>query len=272
MKETSNRHSFKTKYLISCLVLFAFFLIIYRSYINPGIVKEDEHLFHIFLGFDDRSHVGYHVCVESILEKSTIPVAVTPLDLRTLKGVYTRPKSADQLTDFTFTRFLVPFLSGYKGWSLFIDGNDMLIREDISKLFALRDDRYAVMVVKHPEFKTGTHSFMDKSISTYRMFNWSSVMLFNNAKCRALTPKLIHEAERLYLHQFKWLESEELIGELPSTWNHLVGYYEPRSNINIVHWTSGAPFQGGDFAKTEYADEWFAMEMKATQHLSKAGQ
>jgi hypothetical protein len=36
-------------------------------------------------------------------------------------------------------------------------------------------------------------------------------MIFNNAKCTALTPDYITSASGLELHQFKWLESEDLI-------------------------------------------------------------
>ena len=59
------------------------------------------------------------------------------------------PRAAPlQSTDFSFTRFLVPYLSGYTDWSLFMDC-DMLVLDDIARLWALRDDRYAVQVVKH---------------------------------------------------------------------------------------------------------------------------
>ena len=53
-------------------------------------------------------------------------------------------------------------------------------------------------------------------------------MLFNNARCRALTPEYVNSATGLELHQFKWLGGDALIGELPHRWNHLVGYDPPR--------------------------------------------
>lgn len=217
----------------------------------------------VFSGYDMRAPIGHHICEQSILEHSSLPVTFTPLFLSTLKSVFTRERSPTQLTDFTFSRFIVPLLCNYEGWSLFIDGNDMMMRADIAELWKLRDDRYAVMVVKHPEFK-GEHTFMGNSMTLYSMFNWSSVMLFNNAKCRGLTQGIVNNAEHLYLHQFKWLESQDLVGELPPVWNHLVGYYPPRQDAKLVHWTLGAPYQGGDFAKTEHAEEWFALYKKIT--------
>ena len=217
----------------------------------------------IFMGYDSRAPIGHHVCEQSIMKHSSLPVSITPLYLSTIKKFFTREKSPTQLTDFTYSRFIVPSLCGYKGWAIFMDGNDMMLREDIAKLWALRDDRYAVMVVKHPEFK-GTHSFMGKSIASYPMFNWSSMMLINCEKCTRLTPEYVNTADYYDLHQFKWLDSPDLIGELPSTWNHLVGYYEPLPNAALVHWTLGAPYQGGDFAKTEHAEEWFQLRNEIT--------
>jgi hypothetical protein len=215
----------------------------------------------MFSGYDGRAPMGYHVFEQSIIETSSRPLAITPLSLTTLKGVYTRPRSPTQLTDFSFSRFLVPFLSGYEGWSLFVDGSDMLVRTDIAKLWELREDKYAVMVVKHPEY-SGEHSFMGRTITVYPKWNWSSVMLFNNAKCKTLSPDIVNGAEPLFLHQFQWLESPELIGELPATWNHLVGYHPLQSDVNLVHWTKGAPYEGGEYAISEYAQEWFEMKKK----------
>lgn len=229
----------------------------------PSENDAEGHLIPIFTGYDRRAPIGHHICEESILQHSTQPVTVTPLYLSTLKGAFDRDRTPTQLTDFTYSRFIVPYLCNYKGWAIFIDGNDMMLREDIAKLWQLRDERYAVMVVKHPEFQ-GTHSFMSQSIQTYPMLNWSSMMLFNNEKCRQLTREYVHTAGYYDLHQFKWLDDPSQIGDLPSTWNHLVKYYEPSPDAALVHWTLGAPYQGGEFAKTEHAKEWFELYQKFT--------
>ena len=82
-------------------------------------------------------------------------------------------------------------------------------------------------------------------------------MLFNNAKCRALTPDYVNSASGLELHQFKWLESEDLIGELPPAWNHLVSVNEPAADRALVHYTIGGPYFP-EYRHCEYAAEWFA--------------
>ena len=71
----------------------------------------------IFIGFDERETVAWHVLTHSILARASVPVSFTPLALNNLKGIFTRPREALQSTDFSFSRFLTPYLSGFAGWS-----------------------------------------------------------------------------------------------------------------------------------------------------------
>lgn len=210
----------------------------------------------VFIGFDSKEVVAYHVFCQSILEKSSIPVEFLPISLTSLGGVFTRERNQLQSTEFSFSRFLVPYLSNYEGWTLFADC-DMLMRSDIARLWALRDDRYAVMCVKHdytPKIET---KFLGQTQTKYEKKNWSSVMLFNNARCRALTRDYVNTATGLQLHQFKWLESEDLIGALPQSWNWLVNEYDYNEEADLVHFTDGGPYFE-EYKTDDYADEWFA--------------
>ncbi|WP_114390525.1 glycosyltransferase [Notoacmeibacter marinus] len=210
----------------------------------------------VFVGFDSNEVVAYHVLAQSILEKSTIPVMFSPIVLDNLAGIFTRERNSLQSTEFSFSRFLVPYLCGYEGWSLFMDC-DMLVRTDISELWALRDETKSVMCVKHdytPKIET---KFLGQTQTRYEKKNWSSVMLFNNARCRALTKDYVNEATGLQLHQFKWLGSDDEIGELPVEWNYLVNEYERNEGAKNVHFTDGGPYFH-EYADDDYADEWFA--------------
>ncbi len=211
----------------------------------------------IFIGYDSRETIAYHVCSQSIMEHSSIPVSITPLRLSNLKPIFDRPRDPKQLTDFSFTRFLVPYLCNFQGWGLFIDG-DMLIREDIANLWRLKNSSHTVMVVQHPEIN-GTHTFLGNTIQSFPKFNWSSVMLFNNSKCTQLTPEYLNVVDFHDLHQFKWIKNESEIGALPQKWNHLVGYHEPSDDVALVHWTLGGPYLGKKYENVEFANEWFAM-------------
>jgi hypothetical protein len=217
----------------------------------------------IFIGFDSRETAAYTVLAHSIAARASAPVSITPLMLTQLGSVHRRERHALQSTDFSFTRFLAPFLCDYEGWSLFMDC-DMLVRTDVAALWALRDSNFAVQVVQHRHVPAETTKFLDQPQSRYEKKNWSSVMLFNNARCRALTPAYVDSASGLELHQFKWLGDDALIGSLPGRWNHLVGYdtYDPQAAI--VHFTTGGPYFP-EYRDCDYADEWFREQAAVLQ-------
>ena len=89
----------------------------------------------IFIGYDPREAIAYHVCVNSIIRTCSEPFAVTPLALRNLSD-YTE-RHTDGSNQFIYSRFLVPHLAGHDGWAIFMDG-DMLLRDDIAALWAMR--------------------------------------------------------------------------------------------------------------------------------------
>ncbi len=210
----------------------------------------------IFIGFDPREAVAFSVLAHSIHARASEPAAIAPLMLSQLEGIYRRERNPLQSSDFSFSRFLTPSLCGYEGWAIFMDC-DMLVMDDIARLWALRDDRYAVQVVKHVHVPREDVKFLGEKQTKYEKKNWSSVMLMNCARCTALTPEYVNSATGLELHQFKWLQSDALIGELPHEWNHLVGYDAPASRVSLAHFTIGGPYFS-EYRDCEYAREWFA--------------
>jgi len=210
----------------------------------------------IHIGFDPNEVSAYHVACHSILERATVPVRFTPLRLANLGRRMWRERNPLQSTEFSFSRFLVPSLANFSGWSLFMDC-DFMARADLAELFALCDDRYAVMVCKHEYVPKTERKFLDQVQTPYGRKNWSSLMLFNNAKCRALTEDYVNTATGLQLHQFKWLENDSLIGDLPLDWNWLVGEYDYKPDARMVHYTLGGPYFA-DYRDCDYAAEWFA--------------
>ena len=225
--------------------------------------RQGGSLIRVFIGFDPRETIAYNVLAHSIQARASAPVAIAPLALAQLRHVLTRARHPLQSTDFSFSRFLAPFLSGYEGWSLFMDC-DMLMRDDVVSLWNLRDERFAVQVVKHDHKPRESVKFLGATQTSYAKKNWSSVMLFNNAKCGTLTPDYVNAASGLELHQFKWLANEDSIGELPHRWNHLVGYDAPSSDVSLAHFTIGGPYFA-EYTGCEYSDEWRA-EREAMLH------
>jgi hypothetical protein len=218
----------------------------------------DSEIIRIFIGYDPREAVAYNVLQFSIETRASQPAAIAPLMLSQLTELMWRERHGLQSSDFSFSRFLVPHLCGYQGWALFMDC-DMLVLDDIAKLWALRDDRYAVMCVKHDHVPPEERKFLGEIQTRYEKKNWSSVMLYNTERCRALTPDYVNTASGLELHRFRWLENEELIGELPHRWNHLVDYDPPVAATEVanLHFTTGGPYFP-EYRSCGYADLWFA--------------
>lgn len=212
----------------------------------------------IFIGYDERETVAYHVLAHSILRQATQPVSITPL-VRSQLHVYgfTRPRAAGESTDFAYSRFMVPALCGYYGLAVFMDC-DMLLRADICEVGAyVYQSEKAVAVCQHDYIPRQSTKFLGQVQSAYPRKNWSSFILFDTAKCTALTPDYVNTASPADLHRFRWLR-DDAIGTLPLSWNYLVGEdnqsTDPPKNI---HFTNGTPCFP-EYANCDYADEWFA--------------
>lgn len=211
----------------------------------------------VYIGYDPRETVAFYALAHSILRRSSAPVSITALMRSHLKGLYTRARGATESTEFSLTRFLVPALSGFRGWSLYMDC-DMLCRADLAQLFAEaeRQRDKAVIVCPHDYVPKTSRKFLDQVQTRYERKNWSSLMLFNNERCTALTPEYVNAAPGLDLHRFAWTE-DRLIGRLPLEWNWLVGEYPHNPAARIVHFTLGGPYFEA-YRDCDYADEWFA--------------
>lgn len=208
----------------------------------------------IFIGYDQQIALPWSVFSYSIQRRASGPVYVAPVMLDQLKDVFYRDRDPKQSNDFSFSRWIVPYLCNYEGWAVFAD-NDMICLDDIYKLWNLRDDKYAVMCVKHDYEVKEEKKFLNRIQTKYEKKNWSSMMLINCSKCKALTPEYVNSASGLELHQFKWLNDDSLIGELPKEWNHLVGCLPPNKEAKIVHYTIGGPYFK-EYDGCEYSDEW----------------
>jgi hypothetical protein len=224
-------------------------------------------MINIFIGYDSKEKSAFNILSYSILKNSTKPVAITPIYLNNIKDDFVRERNNLSSTEFSFSRFIIPHLMNYQGWALFMDC-DMMMRTDINELWRLRDDRYAVQVCKHDyEPKTDT-KFLGQVQTKYEKKNWSSFMLMNCKKCTQLTPDYVNKASGLELHQFKWLESEELIGDLPLDWNWLVGEYDYKPEAKNIHFTEGGPWFKS-YENVDYADEWFKLFWETTETQMK---
>jgi len=213
----------------------------------------------VFIGYDQREIAAYQICSYSIIRNASQPISITPINIRQIEGFTNTDYKAS--TQFAFTRFLVPYLSDYEGYSLFIDC-DMLVRSDITELFKYADDN-DVMCVQHQYTPKPGDKFFGQEQTTYKYKNWSSVMLFNNEKCKTLSKHYVNSTSGLKLHQFDWTSN---IGKLPRSWNHLVQEYEKFTDADLVHFTLGGPYFK-KYQDCEYADEWWQYWREANSVL-----
>jgi hypothetical protein len=166
----------------------------------------------VFIGYDPRQPVAFTACAHSILRHSSVPVSITALHLKQL------PIKRRGLTEFTYSRFLVPWLCEFKGRAVFMDA-DIVVVGDIAEMFAV-GDMSAVCVNQEQE-----------------RFEWPSVMLFNNSACRRLTPEFIEDPKNR-LFDFEWAP---YVGKLPKVWNQIIGYGPSDPHAKLLHYTRGVP-------------------------------
>lgn len=234
-----------------------------------------------FIGYDHRWPLAYAVAVKSLLKHSVgMDLSITPLLLPHLQGMglYDRPtrmennqmwdeiSGAPMATEFAISRFLIPHLNNFQGWSLFTD-SDFLFRANIHDLLNQIDNSKAIMCVKH-QYDPEAATKMDGQLQTrYRRKNWSSMMLINNAHPfnACLTPDMVNAVPGRELHGFEWL-SESDIGEIAPEWNWLEGATDESIDAKIVHFTRGTPDMAG-YENVKYADEW--KSVAATINLTK---
>ncbi|WP_156381783.1 glycosyltransferase [Rhizobium sp. Leaf341] len=237
---------------------------------NPllkGSVLKNPNTVNILIGYDSKEIAAYHVLSQSLIKHSSLPLSITPIALDNVASIFTRERNSLQSTEFSFSRFLAPYLCNFEGWSIFMDC-DIIARKDIAELWALRDEQYSVMVCKHDYQPKEDVKFLGQVQTKYEKKNWSSVMLFNNSRCTNLTPDYVSTRSGLELHQFKWLDGDHQIGGLPLKWNHLVGVYDYDPEAALVHYTEGGPYFA-DYADCDYADEWNAILNETTSVAQK---
>lgn len=220
----------------------------------------------IFIGYDPREAIVFHVCANSIIRNSSKPVSIIPLALNLFEDYKETHK--DGSNAFIYSRFLVPHLMDFKGHAIYIDG-DMVVKEDIVKLWELRQNHRDVQVVKH-DYKTRMPiKYLGSKNEDYPRKNWSSVIIWNceSFSNKRLTPEYVMNSTGKHLHRFEWLEDNR-IGSLPVEWNWLPDEFGENTHAKLLHYTLGAPcFE--EFHDTEMAQDWHDESALTTYCLQK---
>jgi hypothetical protein len=191
----------------------------------------------VFVGYDQREAIGSAVFMHSLLRRASSPVSVTHLASFALR---------QGTNEFTCSRFLVPWLCGFDGLAIFVDGADMVMQADICEIVKQRQDGAAVQVVQH-DYRTRhprkyVGSAMESENRDYTRKNWASVMLFDSGHpaWRRMTYAGVRDANMMDLLKLLFLRDED-IGTLDKEWNVLVDEGQDPTNARILHWTAGIP-------------------------------
>ena len=208
----------------------------------------------IFVGYDPKESIAYHVFCQSIISNSHCAISFNPLVKGSIDD-YVEVHN-DRSNDFIYTRFLVPYLCNFNGWAFYFDG-DMICQDDIKELLSYCDDKYAVCVVKHDYKTKASVKYLGNINQDYPRKNWSSVILWNcgHPDNKILSPSFVMSSTGSFLHRFSWLK-DYLIGTLPPQWNWLVTEMPDNYDANLLHYTLGTPcFK--DYKNSDMSDLWY---------------
>ena len=164
---------------------------------------------------------------------------------------------ANQSTEFTYSRFLIPYLENYEGFSIFID-NDFIWRKNILPLFYYLNMDDAIACIKYPQIKHDETKFDGQVNIDYPCKLWSSLMVFNNGHedCKKLTPEVVNTWTGKQLHQFEWTDK---ISPIPEKYIFTEGYDNPDEKWDYtgIHYTRGGPWiKDMDYSNINNLDDW----------------
>ncbi|MEK9895437.1 MAG: hypothetical protein VW518_03285 [Burkholderiaceae bacterium] len=232
----------------------------------------------IYVGYDPKEHDYTRVLEKSIRIHTSHTYNIVPIVQKEVRraGLYWRSHELDKdenridvfdgkpfSTEFSFTRFLVPFLNQMSGLALFMDC-DMFVKSDITEIFDVygSDKDCAISCVQHmhrPEEETKMGGVTVQTI--YHRKNWSSFVLWNcdHPWIKQLTVSDVNVRNGSWLHSFYWMDDSP-IGAIPQEWNWLDGHSPEDMSPKNIHFTTGGPlypnWEGKRNIDNVYAKEW----------------
>ena len=223
----------------------------------------------VYIGWDSRFPICSDVLAYSICKNTNVPINIKIHFLKKyrIKQLYGIKIKHDPLatTEFTYTRFLVPWINNYKGLAIFMD-NDMLcygniFKDLIDKLCSFDNCLLDTNLKNSPALWARKHlhqAHTDTKMygvqqTRYPRKNWSSFMVMNCMKLRCWGPLEVAEANGKRLHRFEDIPDNE-IEDIPKElgWNDLIHKSE---NCKLLHYTEGGPWYK-NYKDCPHANEW----------------
>lgn len=222
----------------------------------------------VFIGGDRYQTIAAKVLEYSIQRHTRHPLQIfhmTDLELPT-------PKNPDNApgTGFSFYRFVIPKLCGFKGKAIYLDA-DMLVFDDIANLWNLPFGGKDVLCSYQEEIPPGWENGQNNSLGEDR--HWSpgrqlSVMLLN---CENLDWDIDEIIAGLDAGRYSYrelmadlcsVESSRIADTIPNEWNCLEWFEPARSSL--VHFTV-VPTQPWRHENNRLNDLWESALVDAVQ-------
>lgn len=198
----------------------------------------------IFVGTVRSQTLATRVLEYSIKRHASMSVEVVPMcdvAVPMPRDPANRPR-----TGFSFARFLIPSLCGYRGRAIYLDA-DMLLFDDVVKLWEYPMGGADVLCVEQPT-----------DAGRIRQY---SVLLLNCANLRWRIEDLVkgldegrYDYHRL-MYEFCIVEPERIAASLPSEWNSLERYETGKTRL--LHYTD-MPTQPWVSHKNRNGELWYA--------------
>jgi hypothetical protein len=219
----------------------------------------------LYIGYDSNNYgqeLAFEVCKRSVLRfnKYINIIKLNKKDLQD-KRIYLRTNDSDASTEFTYTRFLVPFLNNYEGYAIFCD-SDFIWRCNLDNIKQYFNKSKAVACVQHEYIKCNNNLKMDGlKQEWYPRKNWSSLMVFNcgHPDCKNLSITSIANQTPQWLHRMEWT-TDDNVDSIPKTYNYLLGYYNDEEEPNAVHLTDGGPWHNDWYNNKIFKDDKYEIE------------
>jgi hypothetical protein len=196
----------------------------------PEVLSEAR----IYVGADRSQLLAVKVLEYSIARRTDLKISVRSMHDLNLPD----PKDIRQgkRTGFSFTRFAIPALAGYRGRALYLDA-DMLVLRDLRELFELPFGAARVLIQEELQ---GQVQHKAKRGAPNKRIKQCSVMLLDCSALNWDAAEIIAGLDGRYsyeelMHDLCILAPNEIAYPIPFAWNSLE-FYEPRVT-GLIHYT-----------------------------------
>ena len=175
----------------------------------------------VFIGVDDARKLAAKILMFSIQQNTKQSVQFYYLDKKTISQIIDINVLPDMYTGFSFYRWAIPLLCGYKGKAIYLDA-DIINFQDINELWSTPMNECTHLMYK----------------------NFASVMLIDCEKAQWPFIDMVKKAsnDEVFYRNIMWGENDSITsqnkGELCEYWNYL-DEFKPEFDTNAkqVHYT-----------------------------------